>query len=282
MPMTLAEKILARKSGRSAVAAGDLLTCRVDKVLATDITAPLSIAVFRRMGAERVFDPKACILINDHFVPAKDIRSAQFSRTMRLFAEEQGIEAYFEVGRAGICHTLVAEKGLVAPGELYIGADSHTCTAGALGAFATGVGSTDLAAVWALGEIWLRVPESIKVILKGRFNPWVTSKDVIMKLIGNLGVDGGRYKALEFCGPLLETLPMHQRLTLCNMTVEAGAKAGMIPADHVTREFYGNLGLDGFEIPAPDEGARYCRTVTVDAGELEPLVAEPFAPDRIK
>ena len=234
MAMTLSEAILARAAGRPKAVAGDLLTCRVDKILATDITAPLSIDVFRRMGATRVARPEACILVNDHFVPAKDIQSADFAKAMREFAREQAIERYFEVGRSGICHVLVPEKGLVSPGELMVGADSHTCTAGALGAFATGVGSTDLAAAWALGELWFRVPETVRVEMEGEPGPFVTAKDLVLKVVAELGPEGARYMAIEFHGPAVASMPMPGRLTLCNMAVEAGAKAGMVPPDGVT------------------------------------------------
>lgn len=282
MGRTLSEIILGRNSGAGAPRPGDLLTCRVDKIMATDITAPLSIEVFRRMGAERVAAPDACILINDHFVPAKDIRSADFSKAMRHFAREQGIEHYFEVGRSGICHVLVPEKALVGPGELMVGADSHTCTAGALGAFATGVGSTDLAAAWALGELWLRVPETIRVEVTGELNPHVTAKDVIMKLIGELGVEGARYMAIEFHGESIGRMPMHARLTLCNMTVEAGAKAGMVPFDDITEDYLRSRHGDVSRAVVPDADASYVRTLRINLEDLEPQVAEPFMPSLIK
>lgn len=282
MGQTLSEIILGRNSGAGDAAPGDLMTCRVDKIMATDITAPLSIDVFRKMGADRVATPEACILVNDHFVPAKDIQSADFSRAMREFAREQGIEHYFEVGRSGICHVLVPEKGLVNPGELMVGADSHTCTAGALGAFATGVGSTDLAAAWALGELWLRVPESIKVVLTGDPPPYVTSKDVIMRLVAELGVEGARYMAIEFHGDGLAGMTMSARLTLCNMTIEAGAKAGMIPFDQVTEAYVTAHGGDVSRAVVPDADARYVRTIHLQTDRLEPQVAEPFMPSLVK
>ena len=282
MSMTLAEKILAARSGREAVVPGELVTCRVDKAMATDITAPLSIEVFRKMGASRVFDLEACILVNDHFVPAKDAAAADFSAAMRAFAREQNIARYFEVGRSGICHALVAEERLCRPGELFIGADSHTCTIGALGAFATGVGSTDLAAVWALGEIWLRVPETVRVILEGSLRRYVTAKDVVLSLIGLMGLGGARYKAIEFGGELLPALPMNERLTLCNMAAEMGAKTAMVPPDAVTAAFFADckIAIDG--APLPDAGARYARTERLDVSLLDPQVAEPFSPDRVK
>ncbi len=282
MGMTLAEKILARTAGLAAVSAGELVTCTVDKIMATDITAPLTIEVFRRMGATRVKDPESCILINDHFVPAKDIRSADFARAMREFAKEQGIRRYFEVGRSGICHVLVPEKGLVSPGELFVGADSHTCTAGALGAFATGVGSTDLAAAWALKELWFKVPSTLRVELRGSFRPHVTSKDVVLRLIGELGVEGARYQAIEFHGEALAAMPMHARLTLCNMAVEAGAKAGMIPCDDITAAYVTAHGGSVDKAVTPDGDASYAAALTIDISALEPQVAEPFMPSNIR
>ena len=282
MGLTLAEKVLARSAGLPSVAPGDLVTCRVDRVLATDITAPLSIQVFRRMGATRVFDPDRCILVNDHFVPAKDIQSANLAKAMREFAREQGIGAYFEVGRSGICHALVVEKALVRPGELMVGADSHTCTAGVLGAFATGVGSTDLAAAWALGELWLRVPETIRVDIDGELGPWVTPKDVMLRLIAELGVDGARYRALEFGGELVERLSVGQRLPLCNMAVEAGAKAGMVPADAVTARYLTERGADADTMLEPDRDAAYAQVIRINADALEPQVAEPFMPSNVR
>jgi 3-isopropylmalate/(R)-2-methylmalate dehydratase large subunit len=280
--MTLAEKILAAHAGRAAASPGDLLHCKVDRIMATDITAPLSIEVFRRMGAERVHDPDACILINDHFVPAKDIRSADFARTMREFAAEQGIEAYFEVGRSGICHSLIPEQGLVGPGEILVGADSHTCTAGALGCFATGVGSTDLAAAWALGEMWFRVPGTIRVEVEGEFGPHVTSKDLVLSLIGRLGVEGARYRAVEFGGPAVSAMPMHARLTLCNMTIEMGAKAGMVPSDGTTVEYLAARGREVSDPPLPDADAAYDEVLRIDLTGLEPQVAEPFLPSNVR
>ncbi len=282
MGMTLAEKILARASGNREVAPGQLVTCRVDKAMATDITAPLSIEVFRKMGAGRVFDPGACILVNDHFVPARDSVAADFSAAMRAFANAQKIKNYFEVGRSGICHALVAEKRLALPGELFVGADSHTCTIGALGAFATGVGSTDLAGVWALGEIWLKVPETVRVVLTGRLRRYVTAKDVVLHLVGLLGLAGARYKAVEFGGDLLAAMPVNERLTLCNMAAEMGAKTALVPPDNVTEAFFAEKGLAIERSPLPDEGARYSRTEALDASSLGPLVAEPFSPEKVK
>ena len=282
MGHTMAEKILASHAGVNDARPGDLLTCRVDKIMATDVTAPLSIEVFRKMGATRVADPSSCILINDHFVPAKDILSANLAKAMREFAREQGIEAYFEVGRSGICHALVPEKGLVGPGEILVGADSHTCTAGALGCFATGVGSSELAAAWALGEMWFRVPETIRVEVEGTFRPHVTSKDLILHLISQLGVEGARYWAIEYGGEAVSAMPMHARLTLCNMSIEAGAKAGMVASDAVTADYLSARGRAVVAAAGPDPDATYARTIRVDLGLLELQVAEPFMPSNVR
>jgi 3-isopropylmalate/(R)-2-methylmalate dehydratase large subunit len=279
---TLSEALLARAAGQRKARPGDLLTCRIDKCLATDITAPLSIEVFRKMGAQRVARPESLILVNDHFVPAKDIASANFARAMREFAKEQGVAQFYEVGRSGICHALVAELGLVSPGEIFVGADSHTCTAGALGAFATGVGSTDLAAVWALGELWLRVPETVRVVLEGRLPPDVTSKDVILQVLSTIGVDGGRYMAIEFAGGGLASLSMEARLTLCNMAVEAGAKAGLVPPDEVTAGWVAETGGTLDRALGPDPGARYAEVVRLDLSRLEPLAAAPYLPSLVQ
>lgn len=282
MGHTMAEKILASHAGVDEARPGDLLTCRVDKIMATDVTAPLSIEVFRKMGATRVADPSSCILINDHFVPAKDILSANLAKAMREFAQEQGIEAYFEVGRSGICHALVPEKGLVGPGEILVGADSHTCTAGALGCFATGVGSSELAAAWALGEMWFRVPETIRVEVEGTFRPHVTSKDLILHLISRLGVEGARYWAIEYGGEAVSAMPMHARLTLCNMSIEAGAKAGMVASDAVTAAYLSARGRAVVAAAGPDPDATYARTIRVDLDLLELQVAEPFMPSNVR
>jgi len=277
-PMALSEAILARAAGRAKVEAGDLVTCRVDRILATDITAPLSIKVFRDMGGNHVSNPSACVLVNDHFVPAKDITSANLSKAMRDFAAEQGIAGYFEVGRSGICHALVAERCLVNPGELMVGADSHTCTAGALGAFATGVGSTDLAAAWALGELWFRVPETVKVVLDGEASGGVEAKDIILKILSTLGAEGARYMAIEFHGGAVGAMEMEARLTLCNMAVEAGAKAGIVPPDDVTEKYVLERGGSMSKARESDPGAHFSRTLSMDISSLEPLVAEPFSP----
>lgn len=275
---TLAEKILASRSVQGTPRAGELVWCRLDRVMATDITAPLSIEVFERMGAERVFDPDACILVNDHLVPARDIRSADFSAAMRRFARKQGIARYFEVGRSGICHSLVAEKCLALPGETLAGADSHTCTAGALGCFAVGVGSTDLAAGWALGKLWFRVPATIRIELNGAAPPFVEGKDLALKTVSVLGVEGACYRAVEFHGDAVSALPMEGRFTLCNLAAEMGAKAGLVPPDETTLRWVRGRTKAPFEAQVPDADASYERTVPIDVSALDPQVAPPFLP----
>ncbi|MEK9136162.1 MAG: aconitase family protein, partial [Bacteroidota bacterium] len=231
MAMTITEKIFAAHAGRDSVKPGELVYAKIDLVMGTDVTVPLAVEVFNRIGAEKVFDSSKIALVNDHFVPAKDIQAAGLSKMMREFANKHHVENYFEVGRSGLCHCIVPERGLVLPGDLVIGADSHTCTYGALGAFATGVGSTDMAASWALGENWFKVPSSIKVVYRGRLQDMVGGKDLILYTIGKLGVEGAIYASLEFTGEIIEQLPLADRLTICNMAIEAGAKGGICEAD---------------------------------------------------
>ena len=280
--MTIAEKILAAHAGVPVVQPGELYFAGLDLVMGTDVTTALSAEVFAQMGAQRVFDPDKIALVNDHFVPAKDIAAATLAQTMRRFAERYGIRHYYEVGSSGICHTLVPDEGLVAPGDLVVGADSHTCTYGAVGAFATGIGSTDMAAAWALGESWFRVPETIRVIFRGRLPEWVGGKDLILRVVGDLGEDGARYKALEFAGDTIETLPMAGRFTVCNMAIEAGAKTGIIAADDATREYLKGRSARRGVYHRPDPDARYARTQEYDVSGLEPLVACPYSPANVK
>ena len=282
MGMTIAEKILAAHAGVPAVRPGELHFARLDLVMGTDVTTALSAEVFAQMGATRVFDPDKIALVNDHFVPAKDIDAATLAQTMKRFAERHGIRHYFELGRSGICHTLIPDEGLVVPADLVIGADSHTCTYGAVGAFATGVGSTDMAAAWALGETWFRVPETIRVIFRGRLPEWVGGKDLILRLLADLGEEGARYKALEFSGETIEALPMAGRFTVCNMAIEAGAKTGIIPADEVTRDYLRGRAERSGVYHRPDPDARYARTVNYDVNNLEPMVACPYSPANVK
>jgi len=280
--MTLAEKILADRSGREAVRPGEIVFARLDLVMSTDVTTPLSVKVFREMGAGKVFDPSKIALVNDHFVPAKDIAAAELSATMRRFAQEQGIEHYYEVGFSGVCHIVVPEEGLVKPGDLVVGADSHTCTYGALGAFSTGVGSTDLSAAWALGESWFKVPPTIRLEFEGEPGRYVGGKDLILHAIGDLGVDGAVYRALEIGGAAIDALCMADRLAMCNMAIEAGAKTGLIPADETTFDYLGLGPEERKNAPVPDPDAEYEQRRRYDAAAIPPLVAEPYLPSLVK
>ena len=234
MGMTIVEKILAGHAGLDRVVPGQLVEARIDRVLANDITAPIAIREFRQAGARKVFDPERIILVPDHFAPNKDIASAEQCKLMREFAHEQQLTNYFEVGRMGIEHALLPEQGLILPGEIIVGADSHTCTHGALGAFATGVGSTDVAAAMIAGELWFKVPETMKFIFNGALRPWVSGKDLILYIIGDIGVDGALYRAMEFGGEAIDALSMEGRLSMANMAIEAGGKCGIFATDAIT------------------------------------------------
>lgn len=282
MPMTITEKILAAHAGKAEVHPGEFVTCRLDFVLGNDITAPIAINEFTRMGATHVFDRKRVGLIPDHSTPNKDIKSAQLTRMMRDFAKAQQLACYFEVGRMGIEHALLPEQGLVLPGDCIIGADSHTCTYGALGAFSTGVGSTDLAAAMALGETWFRVPESMKFRFFGPRRPWVSGKDLILYTIGKIGVDGARYRAMEFCGEAIEALGMSDRLTMCNMAIEAGGKNGIIAPDEVTRQYVEGRATRPYTFFTSDADAHYLASYEWDCRAIEPQVSFPFLPSNAK
>jgi len=231
MPMTITEKILASHSGRSKVQPGELINVKVDTVLCNDITTPAAITMLREKGMDRVFDPNRIVVTPDHFVPNKDIQSAELAQRLRNWVVQHGIKHYYEVGRHGVCHALFPEEGYVRPGTVVVSADSHTCTHGALGAFATGIGSTDLAAVIYSGELWFKVPDSMKIVLDGTLSEGVCSKDVILEVIRRIGVDGALYRAMEFTGPVVEALSMEARMTITNMAVEAGGKSGIMAAD---------------------------------------------------
>ena len=278
-PMTITEKIFAAHSGRDFVKAGELINAKVDVALANDITGPIAISEFKKIGVERVFDPSRVVLVPDHFVPNKDIKSAQQAKIVRDFSREQKLTNYFEVGRMGIEHALLPDKGIVTAGDLIIGADSHTCTYGALGAFSTGVGSTDLGCTMASGETWFKVPSAIKVEFNGKLNKWVSAKDLILHLIGDIGVDGALYKTLEIGGDTIKNMPMDGRFTICNMAIEAGAKNGIIEPDEITREFLKGRSLREPVFYKSDEGANYERVIKYDVSEIEPTVAKPHLPE---
>ena len=282
MGMTMTQKILARAAGVESCRAGELLMCRLDLVLGNDITAPVAINEFVKMGATKVFDPAKIALIPDHFVPNKDIKSATMAKQMRDFARAQQIVHYYEVGRVGIEHALLPEQGLVAPGEVIIGADSHTCTYGAVGAFSTGVGSTDMAVGMATGECWFKVPEAVKVVLKGKMKPWVSGKDVILHLIGEIGVDGALYQSLEFTGDGVSSISMDGRLTIANMAIEAGAKNGIFPVDDICRAYLSERVTRPYTAFEPDEDAEYAKVVEIDLDQLDLTVALPHLPENTK
>jgi len=277
MGMTITEKIIAAHSGGREVRPDEFVFAGVDLCLGNDVTAPLAIKAFEELGAGGLFDPKKVVLVPDHFTPNRDIAAAEQAAVVRRFAKKHGT-IYYEVGRGGIEHALLPEKGLVAPGELIVGADSHTCTYGALGAFSTGVGSTDLAACFALGKVWLRVPHSMKFVYHGRLPDWSSGKDVILYTIGDIGVEGALYRAMEFTGDAISRLLMDERLTMCNMAIEAGAKNGIIEPDEETLKYLDGRADRRFEIYRSDADAEYAEVREYDAGEIEPQVAAPNLP----
>ena len=279
--MTLAEKILAAHCGRRKVVPGELVNVKVDLVLANDITAPIAIKEFRRIGVKKVFNRKKIVMVPDHFVPNKDILSAEQAKLMRDFALEQGL-VHFEVGQMGIEHVILPEKGLVLPGDVVIGADSHTCTYGALGAFSTGMGSTDIAAAMATGDIWMKVPPTIRFVYRGKLNKWVTGKDLILHTIGDIGVDGALYAAMEFTGEAIAQLSMDSRFTMANMAIEAGGKAGIFHVDRKTLAYVKPRAMRSYLIYKSDPDADYERVVEYDVSKLEPQVAFPHLPSNTK
>ena len=280
-PMTMAEKILAAHAGLDEVRPGQLIECDLDLVLANDVTAPLAIKTVRQI-TDGVFDADKIALVPDHYVPNKDIKSAEQAKIVRDFAHEQGISHYYEVGCMGVEHALLPEQGVVGPGDLIIGADSHTCTYGALGAFSTGVGSTDAGVGMAVGRAWFKVPETILFKVEGALAPGVTGKDVILHIIGMIGVDGALYKAMEFTGSAIESLSMDERLTICNMAIEAGGKAGLIPVDDVARAYLDGRVERPYTVYASDPDAEYAQVIEIDAADIVPTVAFPHLPSNIR
>ena len=278
MSMTITEKILARAAGKESVAPGDLIMAKVDLCLGNDVTAPVAIDEFEKAGFDRVFDPEKIALIPDHFTPSKDIRSAGLVKQMREFACKHSIVHYYDVGRVGVEHAFLPEQGLVGPGDVVLGADSHTCTYGALGAFATGVGSTDLAGAMATGEAWFRVPETHRFHFEGELGRYVTGKDVVLFTIGQIGVDGALYKAMEFTGPVISGLSMDSRFTICNMAIEAGGKSGIIPPDEVTRAYVEGRFRRTPIYYSSDPDAVYEKTYRWSADEIPLLVSKPHLP----
>ena len=282
MGMTMTQKILAAHAGLESVKAGDLIEAKLDLVLGNDVTTPVAVDVFDKAGFTRVFDKDKIAIVLDHYTPCKDIKSAQLCKTARDFAQRFNISHFFDVGTVGIEHALLPEKGIVGPGDCIIGADSHTCTYGALGAFSTGVGSTDMAAGMAAGENWFKVPSAIKVVLKGKLQPWVSGKDVILHLIGLIGVDGALYKSLEFTGEGVHELSMDDRFTIANMAIEAGGKNGIFPVDDKTIEYITGRLERPYKVYEADEDAEYEREVVIDLSELKPTVSLPHLPSNTK
>lgn len=282
MGMTMTQKILAAHAGLDKVEAGQFIEAKLDMVLGNDITGPPAIKEFEKMGAERVFDRDKIALVPDHFTPNKDIKSAQQCKFMREFAHEQEVTNYFEVGEMGIEHALLPEKGLVVAGDVVIGADSHTCTYGALGAFSTGVGSTDMAAGMATGEAWFKVPAAIKFNLVGKPSEWVSGKDIILHIIGKIGVDGALYKSMEFVGEGIAHLGMDDRFTIANMAIEAGAKNGIFPVDELTIEYMKDHSNREYKIYEADEDAIYDEEFTINLSDIRPTVAFPHIPENTR
>lgn len=280
--MTITEKILAAHCGKKEISAGELINAKVDLILANDITAPIAIQEFKKIGAKEVFDKNKIAFIPDHFTPQKDIKAAEQCKMLRDFSKEYRIGLYFEVGRMGIEHALLPEQGLVVPGDLVIGADSHTCTYGALGAFATGVGSTDVAAAMATGECWFKVPESMKFIYYGKLNKWVGGKDLILHTIGDIGVDGALYRAMEFEGETIRDLPMHGRLTMCNMAIEAGGKSGIIVPDSITEEYVKGRAKRPYKFYTSDADAKYVEVREYDCSKIPLTVSCPHLPSNTR
>jgi 3-isopropylmalate/(R)-2-methylmalate dehydratase large subunit len=275
--LTLAEKILAAHTTEETVSPGEFVNVRVDLILANDITAPIAIREFRKIGIGRVFDPKKIVFVPDHFTPNKDIASAEQAKLLRDFAREQGL-VYFEVGQMGIEHVLLPEQGLVLPGDVVIGADSHTCTYGALGAFATGMGSTDIAAAMATGDIWMKVPPTIKMVYSGSLGNWVMGKDLILYTIGDIGVDGALYSAIEFTGEAIDALSIDGRFTMANMAIEAGAKAGIFRVDNKTQLYIKPRAKRPYRVYEADGEADYARVIEYDVSNIEAQVALPHSP----
>jgi 3-isopropylmalate/(R)-2-methylmalate dehydratase large subunit len=282
--MNISEKILAKASGKNVVHAGEIADAKVDMIMVHDLTGPLAVEAFKRIGVNHVWDNKKVVIILDHQVPAESVKAAELHKMLRSFAKEQKIRIY-DVGKGGICHQVMPEKGHVLPGTVIVGADSHTCTYGAFGAFATGIGSTEAAAVFATGKIWLRVPEAIKINVKGQFQKYVTPKDLILSIIGKVGAGGAIYKSVEFAGPAIRAMSIAGRMTLCNMTVEMGAKNGIVAPDKTTRKFLEGRtakALVPFESLKSNADASYAKVVNIDVTDLEPQVACHSSVDNVK
>ena len=282
MGMTMTQKILARHCGLPSVKAGELVEAKLDLVMGSDVTTPIAIQEMEKYCLETVFDPEKIVLVMDHFAPNKDIQSAQNCALVRQFAQRTGIAHFYDGGRMGIEHALLPEQGFAAPGELIIGADSHTCTYGALGTFSTGIGSTDMAAGMYAGKSWFRVPAAIQVNLTGAFPPYVGGKDLILALIGMIGVDGARYKSIEFTGEAVSRIPIDDRFAVCNMAIEAGAKNAIFPVDQITLDYLAGRVTRSFSPAAADPDASYVCTIDINLSQLRPLLAAPHLPSNVK
>ena len=282
MGMTMIEKILAAHSDQDQLKPGDIVNARVDMVLGNDITTPVAVEEFNKIGVDKVFDKDRIAIVPDHFAPNKDIKAAEQVNMIRKFAKKHDITNFFEVGQMGIEHVILPEKGLTLPGEIIIGADSHTCTYGALGALGTGVGSTDMAAAMAAGKAWFKVPPTIKFVYKGELKPHVSGKDLILYTIGKIGVDGALYKAMEFTGEAIDNLSMEGRMTMSNMAIEAGGKAGLIAADEKTEEYLKGRTQRDYTVRNADPDAEYEQVIEIDVSQIEPQIAFPSLPENTK
>ncbi len=280
--MTITEKIFAAHAGREEVSPGELIDANIDVIMGHDLSIPLAVHEMEKIGAKKVFDPEKIVLVPDHFTPNKDVKAAENCKRMRDFAKQQGISHYYEVGEMGIAHALLPEKGLVLPGDVVVGGDSHTCSYGAVGAFATGIGSTDLAAVMLTGSLWFKVPETRKFIYYGTLQEWVSAKDLILYTIGDIGVDGALYEAMEFVGEAIDKLPISGRLTMANMAVEAGAKNGIFHLDRTTEEYLRNRATRPYKVFQSDKDAHYIGIREYDVSTIEPQVALPHSPGNVR
>jgi 3-isopropylmalate/(R)-2-methylmalate dehydratase large subunit len=278
--MTITEKILANAAGKKSVKPGDLINAKIDIVMCHDVTTPAAISMLKEKGIDKVFDNEKIVVTPDHFQPAKDIKSAELHKRLDTWAKKHNIKHYYKLGRCGVCHALLPEQGHIRPGEVIVGGDSHTCTYGALAAFSTGIGSTDLAAAIATGELWFKVPESMKFVLNGKLSKGVYSKDVILAVIARIGTDGALYRAMEFVGPTLGDITMEGRMTMTNMAIEAGAKNGIIGFDDKTKQYLDEHGVEraGYKVFESDKDAKYVQTEEFDCSKLEPMVALPHLP----
>ncbi|HOJ11394.1 MAG TPA: aconitase/3-isopropylmalate dehydratase large subunit family protein, partial [Clostridiales bacterium] len=282
MGMTMTQKILADHAGLDNVVPGQLIKAKLDMILGNDITTPVAVTEFRKIGVDRVFDVNKIAIVPDHFTPNKDIKSAEQVKFIREFSKEMGIVNFFEVGQMGVEHALLPEKGLVVSGDVVIGADSHTCTYGALGAFSTGVGSTDMAAGMATGEAWFKVPEAIKFVLEGKPGKWVSGKDIILHIIGMIGVDGALYKSMEFIGDGIQHLTMDDRFTIANMAIEAGAKNGILIVDEKTLEYVREHSTKPYKVYSADDDAEYSMSYIIDLASIKPTIAFPHLPENTR